>query len=84
MFVLIDPTATSPVFAQIAGSITTQIATGTIATDRRPSMALTCFNRAPLRLLRVITGISGLRSPHHGRNGSEIAAEPLANPRRLA
>lgn len=35
MFVLIDPAATTPVFAQIAVSIATQIATGTIKTGTR-------------------------------------------------
>lgn len=35
MFVLIDPTTTTPVFAQIETSIATQIATGTIATGTR-------------------------------------------------
>lgn len=35
MFVLIDPTTTTPVFAQIAESIATQIATGTVATGAR-------------------------------------------------
>lgn len=35
MFVLIDPTAVTPVFAQIAESIATQIATGTVATGAR-------------------------------------------------
>ena len=35
MFVLIDPMAGSPVFAQIAESIATQIATGTIGTGTR-------------------------------------------------
>jgi DNA-binding transcriptional regulator YhcF (GntR family) len=35
VFVLVDPTATTPMFVQIATSITTQIATGTIATGAR-------------------------------------------------
>jgi GntR family transcriptional regulator len=35
VFVLIDPTATTPVFAQIAESIATQIATGAVATGER-------------------------------------------------
>ena len=35
MFVLVDSTASTPVFAQIAESISTQIATGTIATGSR-------------------------------------------------
>jgi GntR family transcriptional regulator len=35
MFVLIDPTTATPVFAQIADAIATQIATGTIATGAR-------------------------------------------------
>lgn len=35
MFVLIDPTTATPVFAQIAESIATQIATGTVATGAR-------------------------------------------------
>jgi GntR family transcriptional regulator len=35
VFVLIDPTTATPVFAQIAESIATQIATGTVPTGAR-------------------------------------------------
>jgi GntR family transcriptional regulator len=61
MFVLIDPTATTPVFAQIEVSITTQIATGTIATGARLPAARELAESLGVNVHTVLRAYQGLR-----------------------
>ncbi|WP_426513458.1 GntR family transcriptional regulator [Dactylosporangium sp. McL0621] len=61
MFVLIDPTATTPVFAQIEASITTQIATGTIATGARLPAARELAESLGVNVHTVLRAYQGLR-----------------------
>jgi GntR family transcriptional regulator len=61
MFVLIDATATTPVFAQIETSITTQIATGTIATGARLPAAKALAESLGVNVHTVLRAYQGLR-----------------------
>ncbi|HEY4269227.1 MAG TPA: GntR family transcriptional regulator [Galbitalea sp.] len=61
MFVLIDPTATTPVFAQIEVSIATQIATGTIATGERLPAARSLADSLGVNVHTVLRAYQGLR-----------------------
>ena len=61
MFVLIDPSSATPVFAQIATAITTQIATGTIATGARLPAAKELADSLGVNIHTVLRAYQGLR-----------------------
>lgn len=61
MFVLINPTTTTPVFAQIETSIATQIATGTIATGARLPAARELADSLGVNVHTVLRAYRGLR-----------------------
>ncbi|MES2169272.1 MAG: GntR family transcriptional regulator [Actinomycetota bacterium] len=61
MFVLIDPTTTTPVFAQIETSIWSQIATGTIATGTRLPAARELADSLGVNVNTVLRAYQALR-----------------------
>lgn len=83
MFVLIDPTATKPVFEQISESITTQIATGSIATGSRLPSARELAETLGVNVNTVLHAYQSLRDEGHvelrrGR-GAVVVSEPTAD-----
>lgn len=83
MFVLIDPSATTPVFAQIEASITTQIATGTIATGSRLPAAKDLADSLGVNVHTVLRAYQGLRDVgqielRRGR-GAVVVGTPTAD-----
>ena len=83
MLVLIDPTAATPVFAQIAGSITTQIATGTIATGARLPAARELADSLGVNVHTVLRAYQTLRDEgqvelRRGR-GAVVVGAPTAD-----
>jgi GntR family transcriptional regulator len=88
MFVLIDPTATTPVFAQIEGSIATQIATGTIETGARLPAARELAVSLGVNVHTVLRAYQGLRDEgqvelRRGR-GAVVVGTPTADAVRKA
>jgi GntR family transcriptional regulator len=61
VFVLVDPSSATPVFAQIATSIATQIATGTIATGARLPAAKELADSLGVNVHTVLRAYQGLR-----------------------
>lgn len=83
MFVLIDPTASTPVFTQIAESIATQIATGTIATGSRLPAARELAESLGVNVHTVLRAYQELRGEgqvelRRGR-GAVVLGEPTAD-----
>src|SRR5487761_2270005 len=83
MFVLIDPSSTTPVFAQIATAITTQIATGTIATGGRLPAARELADSLGVHVHTVLRAYQGLRDQgqvelRRGR-GAVVVGVPTAD-----
>lgn len=83
MFVLIDPTASKPVFAQIAESVTTQIATGTIATGTRLPSARELAETLGINVNTALHAYQELRDEGHlelrrGR-GAVVVSGPTAD-----
>ncbi|MEO7122136.1 MAG: GntR family transcriptional regulator [Lacisediminihabitans sp.] len=88
MFVLIDPTATTPVFSQIEVSIATQIATGTIATGERLPAARALAEVLGVNVHTVLRAYQGLRDEgqvelRRGR-GAVVVGVPTADDVREA
>jgi len=88
VFVLIDPSSATPVFAQIATSITTQIATGTIATGARLPAAKDLADSLGVNVHTVLRAYQELRDEgqvelRRGR-GAVIVGRPTANRVRAA
>ncbi|MEO7015863.1 MAG: GntR family transcriptional regulator [Leifsonia sp.] len=88
MFVLVDPTAVSPVFVQIAESIATQIATGTVATGARLPAAKDLAGSLGVNVHTVLRAYQELRSDgqielRRGR-GAVVIGEPTAESLRIA
>src|ERR1700761_5914363 len=80
---MIDPTASTPVFTQIAQSITTQIATGTIATGTRLPAARDLAGTLGVNVNTVLHAYQELRDEGHvelrrGR-GAVVVSEPTAD-----
>jgi GntR family transcriptional regulator len=87
MFVLIDPTTMTPVFAQIAESITTQIATGTIATGARLPAAKELAESVGVNFHTILRAYQELRNDgqielRRGR-GAVVVGAPTADGVRL-
>jgi len=85
MFVLIDPAASAPVFAQITTSIATQIATGTIATGTRLPAAKELAGSLGVNVNTVLRAYQELRDEgqielRRGR-GAVVVAGPTADDR---
>jgi GntR family transcriptional regulator len=83
MLVLMDPTAATPVFAQIAESIATQIATGTIATGSRLPAAKDLADSLGVNMHTVLRAYQELRSEgqvelRRGR-GAVVLGAPTAD-----
>jgi GntR family transcriptional regulator len=83
MFVLIDPTTTNPVFAQIAESIGTQIATGAIPTGEKLPAARELAGSLGVNLHTVLRAYQELRKQgqvelRRGR-GAVVIGEPTAD-----
>jgi DNA-binding transcriptional regulator YhcF (GntR family) len=83
MFVLIDPTTVTPVFAQIAESIATQIATGTIATGARLPAAKVLAESVGVNVHTVLHAYQELRNDgqielRRGR-GAVVVGAPTAD-----
>lgn len=88
MFVMIDPTSATPVFAQIATSITTQIATGTIATGARLPAARELADTLGVNVHTVLRAYQELRDEgqvelRRGR-GAVVVGDATADPVRDA
>jgi GntR family transcriptional regulator len=88
MFVLIDPTTATPVFAQIAESIATQIATGTVATGARLPAARELAESLGVNVHTVLRAYQELRDDgqvelRRGR-GAVVLGEPTAESLRDA
>ncbi|MDQ0279510.1 GntR family transcriptional regulator [Arthrobacter silviterrae] len=88
MFVLIDPATATPVFAQIAESIATQIATGTIATGERLPAAKVLAESIGVNFHTVLRAYQELRNDgqielRRGR-GAVVIGAPTANGVRVA
>jgi GntR family transcriptional regulator len=88
VFVLIDPTVSVPVFAQIEASITTQIATGTIATGARLPAARELADSLGVNVHTVLRAYQGLRDQgqielRRGR-GAVVVGAPTADRVRVA
>jgi GntR family transcriptional regulator len=88
MFVMIDPTASKPVFEQIAESITTQIATGTIATGERLPAARELAQTLGINVNTALHAYQQLRDEGHlelrrGR-GAVVVSGPTADRVRAA
>lgn len=83
MLVVMDPTAATPVFAQIAESIATQIATGTIATGSRLPAATDLADSLGVNMHTVLRAYQELRSEgqvelRRGR-GAVVLGTPTAD-----
>lgn len=83
MFVLVDPSSATPVFAQIATSITTQIATGTIATGTRLPAAKALADSLAVNVHTVLRAYQELRDDgqvelRRGR-GAVVVGGPTAD-----
>jgi GntR family transcriptional regulator len=83
VFVLIDSTAPSPVFAQIAESIATQIATGTIRTGERLPAARELADSLGVNVHTVLRAYQQLRDDgqlelRRGR-GAVVVGAPTAD-----
>jgi GntR family transcriptional regulator len=83
VFVLINPTASKPVFEQIAESITTQIATGTIATGARLPSARELAATLGINVNTALHAYQELRDDGHielrrGR-GAVVVSGPTAD-----
>jgi len=79
MFVLVDPAASTPVFAQITTSIATQIATGTIATGTRLPAAKALAGSLGVHVNTVLRAYQELRDEgqielRRGRGAVVVAA----------
>jgi DNA-binding transcriptional regulator YhcF (GntR family) len=88
MFVLIDPTTVTPVFAQIAESIATQIATGTVATGARLPAAKELADSLGVNVHTVLRAYQELRNEgqvelRRGR-GAVVLGAPTAEAVRVA
>lgn len=88
MFVLIDPTASKPVFEQIAESVTTQIATGAITTGTRLPSARELAETLGVNVNTVLHAYQVLRDEGHlelrpGR-GAVVVGAPTADRVRAA
>ncbi|MGN6125162.1 MAG: GntR family transcriptional regulator [Humibacter sp.] len=88
MFVLIDPTTVTPVFAQIAESIATQIATGTVATGERLPAAKELADSLGVNVHTVLRAYQELRNDgqvelRRGR-GAVVLGAPTAEGLRTA
>lgn len=88
MFVLIDPTTVTPVFAQIAESIATQIATGTVATGERLPAAKDLADSLGVNVHTVLRAYQELRNDgqvelRRGR-GAVVLGTPTAEALRVA
>jgi GntR family transcriptional regulator len=88
MFVLIDPSAVTPVFAQIAESIATQIATGTVATGARLPAAKALADSLGVNVHTVLRAYQELRNEgqvelRRGR-GAVVLGTPTADGVRRA
>lgn len=88
MFVLIDPTTVTPVFAQIAESIATQIATGTVATGSRLPAAKELAESLGVNVHTVLRAYQELRNDgqvelRRGR-GAVVLGTPTAEGLRVA
>jgi GntR family transcriptional regulator len=88
MFVLIDPATVTPVFAQIAESIATQIATGTVATGERLPSAKELAESIGVNFHTVLRAYQELRNDgqielRRGR-GAVVVGVPTADGVRVA
>lgn len=88
MFVLIDPASVTPVFAQIAESIGTQIATGTITTGTRLPAAKELAASLDVNVHTVLRAYQELRNDgqvelRRGR-GAVVLGHPTADDVRAA
>jgi GntR family transcriptional regulator len=88
VFVLIDPTTATPVFAQIAESIATQIATGTVATGARLPAARELADSLGVNVHTVLRAYQELRDDgqvelRRGR-GAVVLGTPTAESVRAA
>ena len=88
MFVLINPTTATPVFAQIAESIATQIATGTVATGARLPAARELAESLGVNVHTVLRAYQELRDDgqvelRRGR-GAVVLGTPTAEGVRTA
>jgi GntR family transcriptional regulator len=88
MFVLVDPAAEAPVFAQIAESIITQIATGAIATGARLPAARELAGTLGVNVHTVLRAYQELRDDgqielRRGR-GAVVLGAPTAQELRAA
>ncbi|WP_371402613.1 GntR family transcriptional regulator [Kribbella sp. NBC_00662] len=88
MFVLIDPTTVTPVFTQIAESIATQIATGTVATGSRLPAAKELADSLGVNVHTVLRAYQELRDDgqvelRRGR-GAVVLGVPTAEGVRVA
>lgn len=88
MLVLIDPTTATPVFAQIAESIATQIATGTVATGARLPAAKELAGSLGVNVHTVLRAYQELRNEgqvelRRGR-GAVVLGAPTAEDVRVA
>jgi DNA-binding transcriptional regulator YhcF (GntR family) len=88
MFVLIDPTASQPVFTQIIESITTQIATGGVPTGARLPSARELAETLGVNVNTVLHAYQELRDEGHvelrrGR-GAVVVSGPTADGVRSA
>jgi GntR family transcriptional regulator len=88
VFVLIDPTTATPVFAQIAESIATQIATGTIVTGARLPAAKELAESLGVNVHTVLRAYQELRNDgqvelRRGR-GAVVLGTPTADELRVA
>jgi DNA-binding transcriptional regulator YhcF (GntR family) len=88
VFVLIDPTTVTPVFAQIAESIATQIATGTVATGERLPAAKDLADSLGVNVHTVLRAYQELRNDgqvelRRGR-GAVVLGTPTAEALRVA
>jgi DNA-binding transcriptional regulator YhcF (GntR family) len=88
VFVLIDPTTATPVFAQIAESIATQIATGTVATGARLPAARELAESLGVNVHTVLRAYQELRDDgqvelRRGR-GAVVLGTPTAEGVRTA
>ncbi|MGH7920376.1 MAG: GntR family transcriptional regulator [Candidatus Dormibacteraceae bacterium] len=83
MFVLVDPTETTPVFTQITTSIETQIATGTIVTGARLPAARELADSLGVNVHTVLRAYQELRDEgqielRRGR-GAVVIGAPTAD-----
>jgi GntR family transcriptional regulator len=88
VFVLIDPATATPVFAQIAESIATQIATGTVATGARLPAAKELADSLGVNVHTVLRAYQELRNDgqvelRRGR-GAVVVGTPTAESVRAA